>query len=231
MIKCIIVDDEPHCIESLRHLIEQFPLKLFLIETFQDAETALEYLENNSVDLIFSDIQMNKMTGLEFAQKVNGGSKIIFTTAHKNYAADSYNFNALDFLQKPIDFDRFKKAIDRIPMVSFNTDGTFFVKDGFKKVSVHMKEVIFIEATGGYTKIHINNKKEVLTLCTLNDLEKQLKPFHFYRIHNSHMVHLPFIASYDVHYVDINLGQEIKPLAISNGYRSEFLRAMPTLGK
>jgi two-component system, LytTR family, response regulator len=111
MIKCIIVDDEPHCIESLSILIDYFPQKLSLEATFQDAEKALEYLVDNSVDLIFSDIKMNGISGLEFAEKVNEAAKIIFTTAHNHFGADSYNYNALDFLQKPIDFERFKKAI------------------------------------------------------------------------------------------------------------------------
>ncbi|MES2797402.1 MAG: LytTR family DNA-binding domain-containing protein [Bacteroidota bacterium] len=232
MIKCIIVDDELPSIVILSTLIEKFPQKLSLIQTFQEAEKALDYLQINPIDLIFSDIKMNKMSGLEFAGKVNGTAKIIFTTAHKDFGADSYDYNALDFLQKPIDFERFKKAIDKIPEKIIHTDGTFFVKDGFKKVNVNVNEVTFIEASDGYLKIHNKNKKEtILTLNSLNELEKQLKPYNFHRIHNSHMVHLPFITSYDANYVEIDLGNEIKMLPISNSYRNQFLSAMPMLGK
>lgn len=232
MIKCIIVDDEHHCIESLSILIQHFPQKLSLLANFKDAKSALEYVENNPVDLVFSDIEMKGMDGLEFATKLNGLTKIIFTTAHKEFGADSYNYNALDYLQKPIDIERFKKAIDKIPTVAFNTDGTFFVKDGYKKININMKEVSFIEANGGYLKIHNAKTKETtLTLCSLNEFEKQLKPYNFYRIHNSYMVHLPFIASYDANYVEINLGTEIKKLSISNRFRHEFFKAMPTLGR
>jgi two-component system, LytTR family, response regulator len=232
MLKCIILDDELPCIECLKILIEKFPLKLLLLETFQEAEKALGYLENNQVDLIFSDIQLNKMSGLEFAEKVNNSVKIIFTTAHPEYGADSYNFNALDYLQKPIDYERFKKAIDKIPLITFKSDGTFFVKDGYRKTKVNVHEIIFIEAAEGYLKIYNKNKKEgILTLNSMNEFEKQLKPYNFYRIHNSHMVHLPYIISYDANYVEMDLGNDVKTLTISNGYRNQFLKAMPILGK
>lgn len=232
MIKCIIVDDEPHCIASLSTLIENFPQKLLLVETFREPEKALEYLDQNPVDLIFSDIKMNNMSGLEFAEKVNGATKIIFTTAHKDFGADSYDYNALDFLQKPIDFERFKKAIDKIPQMVVNSNGTFFVRDGFKKIGVNVNEVTYIDAADGYIKIHTKTRKDaILTLNSLNEFEKQLKPFDFYRIHNSHMVHLPYISSYDVNYVEVSDGSELKMLPISNGYRSQFLKAMPMLGR
>lgn len=232
MIKCIAVDDEHFCIENLKYLIAQFPLKLELLETFKDAEKALQYLENNPVDLIFSDIQMNGMSGFEFAKRVSDATKVIFTTAHKDYGADSYEYNAIDFLQKPIDLDRFKKAIDKISTTTINSDGTFFVKDGYKKIHLNVNDVAYIQLTTGYCHFYKPNKKEaVFSIIPLNELEKQLKPFNFYRIHNSHMVHMQYIASYDVNYVDINLGHEIKHLPISSSYRAEFLKAMPLLGK
>lgn len=232
MLKCIILDDELPCIECLKILIEKFPLKLLLLESFQEAEKALEYLESNPVDLIFSDIQLKNMSGLEFAKKLNDSVKIIFTSAHKEYGADSYNYNALDYLQKPIDYERFKKAIDKIPMITFNTDGTFFVKDGFKRMKINIHDIIYIEASAGYLKIFNKNKKEgVLTLNSMNDFEKQLKPYNFHRIHNSHIVHLPYISSFDANYVEMDLGNEIKTLTISNSYRNQFLKAMPVLGR
>jgi two-component system, LytTR family, response regulator len=230
MINCIIVDDEAHCIASLSQLIKQNSRKLLLLATFTEAETALKYLENNTVDLIFTDIQMIDMSGLAFAEKVAGKAKIIFTTAYKDFAAESYELDALDFLQKPIGSERFKKAIKKMPTASAKATGAFFIKDFHKKIKIDVKEVTFIEGDNGYVKIYQQNKKEsILTLGSLNEMEKQLKPYDFYRIHNSHIIHMPYIMSFDANNVELNLGNETKSLPISDGYRSQFLRAMPVL--
>lgn len=230
MIKCIIVDDEAHCIESLSHLINQFPKKLLLLETFTEAETALTYLEQNPVDLIFTDIQLLDMSGLEFVERLSDKVKVIFTTAHKDFAADCFELDALDFLQKPIVSERFKRAINKLPTVSIGTTGMFFIKDNHKKIRIDVNEVTCIEGDNGYVKIYQKNKKEsILTLNSLNEMEKQLRQFDFYRIHNSHIVHMPYILSFDANTVEVNLGNEIKSLPISDRYRSQFMRAMPVL--
>lgn len=231
MINCIIVDDEPHCLQALEELIESFPKKLNLLARFTSAEDALKFISKNKVDLVFSDIIMNDMTGIEFAGRINGMAKIIFTTAHNDFAQESYDNEAIDYLVKPISMDRFKKAISRLSPLK-QSKGIFFIKDGAKKISIDIKQLIYLEGADNYVKLFCNNRTSyILSATPLNDWEQQLKPFKFYRIHNRHIVSLPFIQSFDYSHVELATGSKNMKLPISDSYRDKFFNAVPMLGR
>jgi two-component system, LytTR family, response regulator len=232
MIKCIILDDESHCIESLSNMIDLFPEKLQLVQTFREPVKALIYLANNQVDLIFSDIQMNGISGMEFAKKVMGKQKIIFTTAYTEYGANSYEYGVFDYLLKPIEYERFYQAIEKLDQQTIAPPKPFFVKAGNQNILVKPDEIAFISTSAGYLNIYFKHKKEpLLTLCSMSSFEKPLKPYNIHRIHNSHMVNFSHLINFDNNYAEVDLGYGKKTFSISNNYRKKFSMEVEMLGR
>jgi two-component system, LytTR family, response regulator len=231
MIKCIILDDESHCIESLSNMIAVFPEKLQLLQSFKEPTKALIYLANNQIDLIFSDIQMNGMTGMEFAKKVVGKEKIIFTTAHHQYGADSYEYEAVDYLLKPIELDRFNAAIAKAEAQIKAVPKQVFVRSGSQKVHIIPDEITHIFAAKGYMFLHFKHKRDpLMVLSSLSTVEKSLKAYNIHRIHNSHMVNISHLINFDSNYAEVDTGYDKKTLPISNGYKNMFAREVEVLG-
>ncbi|RDB07108.1 LytR/AlgR family response regulator transcription factor [Runella aurantiaca] len=225
---CVVVEDEP----LARNLLEQYILKvshLQLVKSFSNPLTALEFLRNNSVDILFSDIQMPEITGISLLKILPKKPLVILTTAYSEYAIEGYELDVLDYLLKPITLERFLKSVEKAtqrlstapPSPALETaapidqtQASIFVKDGTKLVKIRLNEILYIEGLKDYVTIHTKEKK-VVTLQTLKSLEAQLTPHHFIRVHHSFLV--SFDAIDTIEKEKIQIGKVWIP--ISDTYR------------
>ena len=196
----IIVDDEPLAREGLLEYADKVSY-LNNVGSFKSAIEAKEYLEDCPVDLIFLDINMPKMTGLEFVDQLNDVPKVIFTTAYREFALESYDLNAVDYLLKPIPFERFYKAVDKVYQ-SFasteanNDDEYIFVKVDGVIQKVILKQLVYIEAMKDYVKLYLENGEVLITLLSLKQMNNIL-PTHFFRSHRSFIANLAKVDKID----------------------------------
>jgi two-component system, LytTR family, response regulator len=200
-LKCIVIDDEPLALELIKNYALKLP-QLHLLHTFDDAISGGEFLRANPVDLLFVDINMPDINGIELVSSLVDKPLIIFTTAHKKYAFNGFELEAIDYLLKPIDFERFKKAV--IKAVDFDqyknpanaalSEG-FFVRSEYKMVKVDLNEIDYIESLEDYIKIHLTNAKPILTLMTLKAVIEKLPADKFIRIHRSYIIPFSKIRS------------------------------------
>jgi len=216
-ITCIIVEDEPLAMKRIKSYVQKTPI-LELLGNFENALEALEFLQNNKVNLIFLDIQMDELTGIEFLESTNVDSKVIFTTAYEKYALKSYELNVLDYLLKPYSYPRFLKAVNKFNKENEVTD-YIFIKSGYQLEKVCFNDILYIEGMGDYRGIHISGKK-ILTLQTFSDLQEVLPSAIFKRVHKSYMVSVNKIDS--VERTIIVIGKERIP--ISSTYKDDFYR-------
>lgn len=232
---CIIVDDEPIAREGIKLLVELFAeetAQLNLLGCFNSAETASEFIKNVSVDLIFLDINMPGTNGIEFARNIPKHTLIIFTTAYSQYALDSYEVDAIDYLVKPIEPIKFKKAVNKA--ISYHSllineedkksldildDDYIFVKSDRKFFKVNLKDILFIEGLKDYVIIQMENQRIIsrMTLKTIHDL---LPSNIFFRINKSYIVNKKHIESFDNNDVFIKTYE----IAIGNSYRDDFFK-------
>ena len=171
MITAIAIDDEPKAIEVILHHISKIN-GITLLEYFYNAKDALVFLKQNPVDLIFLDINMPHLSGLEMLNELQRKPYIIFTTAYADYAVDSYNYNAIDYLLKPFEFERFQIAIDKVEkqLNEFRLQNHFiFIKDGLKNIKIEFEEIFFVKGSGNYLDIY-TDKKSYSTRMTFSEL-------------------------------------------------------------
>ena len=226
--KCIIVDDEPIARKGIRSLVARVP-ELELLEMFNNASSAADYLTNHPVELIFLDIQMPGVTGIEFARDVPKTTLIIFTTAYTEFALDSYEVDAVDYLVKPIEFERFRKAVDKaLNYYSLLTNGEkedieqveddyLFVKSERRYFKVNFEDILFIEGLKDYVILQLTDQR-VITKMSLKAIHEQLPRHTFFRINKSYIVNTLHINSFDNNDVFIRMHE----IAIGNSYREEF---------
>lgn len=227
---CIIIDDEPLARAEMEALIRETS-SLGVSGKFSNALTALEYLENHKVDLLFLDIEMPGLNGLEFAAKLPKGCLMIFTTAYPQYAAESYELDAIDYLLKPIDSSRLEKAIRKAELyrslldertvkstVEWKTDDFIFIQSDRRTYKVDFNDVIYIEALKDYVVIYTTTQK-LITAMNLKTMYQKLPIEKFIRVSKSFIVNLGQVTSFDNHQV------YIKDLEIPMGeiYRSDFI--------
>ena len=182
--KCIIIDDEPLACEELSEELNGFE-SIEIIGSFGNATKALDFTKNNHVDLVFLDIEMPSINGLELAKQLPANTLFIFTTAYPQFAIDGYELDAIDYLLKPITKDRFdssvKKYVDFFQMTSTKNQSTYlFVKADGKQVKINFSDLIYIEGLKDYIRIHTKTEK-ILVLETMKSFEEKL-PNHFKRI-------------------------------------------------
>jgi len=205
-IKCIVVDDEPLAVSLLGSYVEKIPFFELVFSTENPIE-ALEYIRKNEADLIFLDIQMPELSGINFMKIVGDKLKYILTTAYSEYALEGYEHNVIDYLLKPITFDRFQKsalkAQERFPN------------------EINFDEILYVESIKDYVSIKTDNQ-EYIVLDTLKSLENQL-PENFARVHKSFILNLDKIEKIDVRNVFLNSGKEIP---IGETYKSEFFQKL-----
>ncbi|MDQ1857938.1 LytTR family DNA-binding domain-containing protein [Chryseobacterium sp. WLY505] len=194
-IKCIIVDDEPLALSLLEHYVEKIPF-LELVFSTENPILALEYLQKNDSDLIFLDIQMPELTGINFMKIVGADQKYILTTAYSEYALEGYEHNVVDYLLKPVSFDRFQKSVLKAQerfSFAHEENTHFFVKSSGQRHRIGFQEILYIESIKDYVNIRTEND-EFIVLDTLKSMENQL-PETFVRIHKSFIVNLDKVKS------------------------------------
>jgi DNA-binding LytR/AlgR family response regulator len=202
MLRCAIIDDEPLAIELLRDYIGRVPaLKLLL--SAEDALSAAELLKKHPVDLVFTDINMPDISGMDLIRSLKPAPLVIFTTAYKRFAFEGFELEAVDYLLKPIDFGRFTKAVDkallmaanRKPAASENEGESVCVYVNYALVKVPLNRIEYIEGMQDYIKIHLSDGSSILTLLTLKKMLSKLPPGKFLQIHRSYIVSLSKIRS------------------------------------
>ncbi|MBO9690695.1 LytTR family DNA-binding domain-containing protein [Chryseobacterium sp.] len=226
---CIIVDDEPLARSEMRSLISEIS-NIDILGEFSNAPSALEYLKNNDADLIFLDIEMPMVTGLEFAEMLPKKSLIIFTTAYAQYALKSYELEAVDYLLKPIDPQRLEKAIDKAVLytellskgtvkntVESNTADFLFIKADRRFYKINFSDIKFIEGLKDYVVIHTQQQK-LITAMNLKTIHQKISDETFIRVSKSYVVNMNYIDSFDNH----NIYIEDSEIPLGEVYRSEF---------
>jgi len=213
---CIIIDDEPLGRDVIESFVQEIPF-LSLTKSFGDPAEALFYLQNNTVDIIFSDIQMPKINGMELVKSLSNPPVIIFITAHRDFALDGFDTGVTDYLVKPVRFDRFLKAVNRakdyialkqIPSIQqVNTDRIFIKSEG-KLIKILLDEILYVEAQGDYLKIVIDSETYT-TQATLKSMEEILTLPDFFRVQRSFILNIEAIRSVNANMVELINGKTI----------------------
>ncbi|MEY8848674.1 LytR/AlgR family response regulator transcription factor [Psychroserpens sp. XS_ASV72] len=219
--KCIIIDDEPLAIDLLVSYVSKIE-DLTLLGSYNNPLEALQLLRETKVDLLFLDIQMPEITGVEFKKIINPNVKVIFTTAYSEYALESYELNAVDYLLKPISFQRFLKAIEKIrnkPQES-NTQQDLeycFIKTEYRHQKLFFSDILYLKGLSDYVAIQTKEGK-ILTLQNMRDFEQTLPKQKFLRVHKSYIVSLEHIE-----YVERNrIVIDGKHIPIGGTYKDTF---------
>ncbi|MEM9887826.1 MAG: LytTR family DNA-binding domain-containing protein [Bacteroidota bacterium] len=228
MIKCLIIDDEPLAVQLLADYVQKSK-DLELINTFSNPIEALHFLSTQQVDLLFLDIQMPELTGIQLMKIANGKYDFILTTAYDQYALDSYNFDVIDYLLKPITLDRFMIAVEKAKKrrTSNTTPAAttekainkvyIFIKSGYKTLKINLSDIYHLESLGDYVAIY-TAKEKILSLENMSHFEATLPEEDFIRVHRSHIIALAKIDFIERNRIVI---QE-KYIPISASYQQAF---------
>ena len=220
---CIIIEDEPLALERTKNFVSKIPF-LTLCGTFENALDGLSYLKSNKVDLLFLDINMDELTGIELLESSKIESQVIITTAYQEYAIKGYELNVTDYLLKPFTFDRFLKAVNKAqenivqPILTPQQD-FIFVKTENRLEKINLSEILFIEGMRDYRRIHTISKK-IMTLQNFSELEQIIPSNLVCRVHKSYMVGINKIDS--IERMRIKISNQIIP--ISETYKELFFK-------
>lgn len=221
MINCIIIEDEPLAIEKLAFFISKLE-SIKLLQSFNSAITAINYLKENKVDLIFLDIEMKDLTGIQFLEAIHTDAKIIITSAYEQYAIKGFDLQVCDYLLKPISFERFvqafNKANDELSLgKSHKSINKIFIKTEYRLEGIDISDILYIEGMGDYRKI-VTTTKKIMTLQSFSELQKLLPQELFCRVHNSFIVSLAKIEKIERNRIKI----QDKTIPISDLYNKTF---------
>ena len=200
MIRCIAIDDEPLALQLINEYASKIPF-LQLQKTFTNPDEALNWLQQIDVDLLFLDIQMPDINGLQFYKSLTKKPPVIFTTAYSEFAVEGFNVDAVDYLLKPFEYDRFLKAAYKAnEYLDFLSNqemqlASIFIKIDYQLMKINLKDIDLIEGLDDYIRIH-TKPKPVLTLMTLKSLQEKLHPKEFLRVHRSYIVPVSKIESF-----------------------------------
>lgn len=235
-IKCLITDDEPLALDILANYIQSLDF-LSLEHRCENAIEALNYLNRHKIDLLFLDIQMPRLTGLELLRTLFNPPKVILTTAFRDYAIESYELNVLDYLLKPISFDRFLIAVNKFQRPSsiadtetisakHKEDDCIYIRYQKKMVQVSLSDILFIESLRDYIKIKTVSG-DLITYASITEVEEKLPAHLFVRIHRSYIVSIQRVKKFTAASIEINgfelpIGRSYKPhvLTVLNGILS-----------
>ncbi|MGB5387510.1 MAG: LytTR family DNA-binding domain-containing protein [Eudoraea sp.] len=204
MIRSITIDDEPLALKQMVSYIDKTPF-LELIGQFESALQAITFLQENEVDLMFVDINMPDLSGMDFVKSLNNPPKVIFTTAYSEYALEGFRVDAIDYLLKPIDYSLFLKASEKAreriqpkenESAEVRSDDNFlFIKSEYKILRIVLSDIKYIEGMREYVRIHLGNEKPVMTLMSMKKMEEYLPKTNFMRVHRSYIVNLDKITT------------------------------------
>lgn len=228
MISCIAIDDEPLAIKQIASYIDKTPF-LSLMATFESALLAINYLQDNDVDLMFVDINMPDLSGMDFVKSINNPPGVIFTTAYSEYAIEGFKVDAIDYLLKPISYTDFLKAAERAkerisPKIAENTqvesnEKFLFIKSEYKILRINLSDIKYVEGMREYLRIHIENQQPVMTLMSMKKMEAFLPEESFMRVHRSFIVNLNKITTIERNRIIFDKNVYIP---ISEQYKSKF---------
>lgn len=239
-LRCIAIDDEPLALEIITAYIEKVPF-LKLLNTFDNALDSIDFIKKNKVDLMFLDIEMESLSGIQLIHALKNSPEVIFTTAYDSYAVEGFELDAADYLLKPISFERFIKSVDKVynklispksksdgqvQSLRISPSGNFiFVKTENRLQKVAFKEILYIEGQGDYLKI-VTTQARIMTLQNFKKFEDTLPPENFIRVHKSYLVALNKIESITRN--RIKIGNALIP--VSDSYKSAFYEAINKRG-
>ncbi|GAF04007.1 LytR/AlgR family response regulator transcription factor [Saccharicrinis fermentans] len=199
MIKCIAIDDEPLAIQQIEAYIKETSF-LDLQGSFRNALDALDFLNSHHVDLIFVDIQMPKLNGLDLVKALHQQPQIIFTTAYSDYAIDGFKLDALDYLLKPLDYPSFlkasNKALNYFKLTEHQREALssdphhIFIKSEYKLIRIELDNILYVEGNRGYLRFFLAQGKPIMTLLSMKKIEEKLPSNQFIRVHRSYLVNL-----------------------------------------
>ena len=232
-LKCVIVDDEPLAITIIATYLKKLPY-IEIVGEFESAIPVYEFLKNNSVDLLFLDIEMPNLSGIDFIKSLQSLPNIILTTANKNFAIEGFNLNVNDYILKPVTFDRLVKAVNRIyeslnlkkDTEICNNHDYIFLKENKKMVKVYFENILYFESIKDYVKI-TTNRKSVLTKQLLSFFEETLNTTDFLRIHKSYIVAVKKIDAYSSSSIEI----ENTEIPIGRKYKESVIEVLDNLNK
>jgi DNA-binding LytR/AlgR family response regulator len=225
IIHCIIVDDEPIACDILENHLQKIDT-FHIVATCKNAIDAFNIINSNKIDVIFLDINMPEISGLSFARSINKDIKIIFTTAYRDYAVDGFDLKAVDYLLKPISFERLLQAVNKFldeniainpekkEEINHEKTDFIFVRSDRKMIKINFLDLFYIESIGDYLKIHLQNKI-IVTRETITSIEAKLPKKDFIRIHRSFIISIRNIDSYTNEFVEVNK----KAIPISRNYK------------
>ncbi len=238
MVRCIAIDDEPLALRQIKSYIERNE-QLELVATCRSAIEAQKIVATEKIDLLFVDINMPDLNGLDFVRSLEGSYFIIFTTAHPEHALEGFKLNAIDYLLKPFDYEEFdraaQKAISLVDLVdrchiaenaiaqseAESSDKEFLsVKADYKTQLVRISDIIYLESAGEYVRLHIEGSPSITTLFRLKNMETSLSQDSFMRVHRSYIVNLKRISSYTKGRIFLENGEYIP---LGENYKARFL--------
>ena len=238
MVRCIAIDDEPLALRQIKSYIDRAE-QLELVAVCRSAKEAQKVLEQNSVDLIFVDINMPDMDGLELVRSLTSTHYIVFTTAHPEFAIEGFKLNAIDYLLKPFTFEEFmkasQKAISLVDLVerchaaesaiaqneAESSDKEYMsFKADYKTQLVKISDIVYLESAGEYVRLHIEGSSTITTLFRLKNMETSLPQDNFLRVHRSYIVNLRRISSYTKGRIFLDNGEYIP---LGENYKERFL--------
>jgi two-component system LytT family response regulator len=235
---CIAVDDEPLALEIIVDYISKVPF-LKLMRTFDNAIDSIEFIKNNKVDLMFLDVQMEELTGIQLMHALKERPQVIITTAHDSYAIEGFELDAADYLLKPISFERFVKSVDKVYnkinpasgesnryiTIANPTERFIFVKTENRLQKVAFSDILYIEGQGDYLKI-VTTTVKIMTLQNFKKFESTLPSDNFIRVHKSYLVAINKIESISKN--RIKIGNTLIP--VSDSYKNTFYEVLGKRG-
>ncbi|HYF31676.1 MAG TPA: LytTR family DNA-binding domain-containing protein [Chitinophagaceae bacterium] len=229
--KCLLVDDEPPAIRILEKYIDNVE-QLEVAGTCTNAFQAMDMLQKHTIDLIFLDINMPKLTGIGFIKTLQHPPKVIFTTAYKEHAADAFELDAVDYLLKPVSFERFLRAVNKVihnnkPVnvpanATENNQRFLYFRADRKMVKIFLEEIVYVESLKDYVKIHRQQGKPLVIKQSISTMEEILPPTLFVRIHRSFIVAINKITAFTNH--DVEIGSTEIPIGRLYSYKMQQLK-------
>lgn len=224
-LSAVAIDDEPLALEIIKQYCTQIN-EIDLAQTFDDAVAGLDYINKQRPSLLFIDIDMPDINGIDLVNQLQSRPMIIFTTAHKEFALDGFELEAVDYLLKPFSFERFEKAFQKAlsKYQIGNTAGELepiFVYSEYRMIKIDLQDIIYIESLDDYIKIHLSNSKPVMTLMSLKKITAKLPPQKFIRVHRSYIIAAGHLTALSGRKLVLSTGVE---LPVSESHLPELLR-------
>jgi len=252
MIRCLAIDDEPLALRQIKSYIERVA-DLELVELCSSAVMAQEVLQREKIDLMFVDINMPDLNGVDFVRELSSPPMVIFTTAYTEYAIEGFRLDAVDYLLKPFSFDEFSRAVSKAKSLfelnklrekhsltessvvdngsSNEATDCISIKADYKVTMVRYADIIYIESVGEYVRLHLNNASAITTLFRLKNMESALPSDKFMRVHRSYIVNLGHVTGYSRSRVMLDNGEYV-PVSVNyrDAFREYVERSMPSVG-